>query len=134
MDASILALGSIHDETPVQFQYRWRCGDSNRAVSSGRLWWEKLFGQNTEKHCDNHIRQGIAHGNVYMHQKPIECKAGGPNYKRTDVHPLFSVVPVQQEKISDLNGNHGGKYRSNQKEADYELAIRSLYRAVERML
>ena len=26
----------------------------------------------------------------------------------------FSVVPVQQEKISDLNGNHGGKYRSNQ--------------------
>ncbi len=93
MDASILALGSIHDETPVQFQYRWRCGDSNRAVSSGRLWWEKLFGQNTEKHCDNHIRQGIAHGNVYMHQKPIECKAGGPNYKRTDVHPLFSRCP-----------------------------------------
>ena len=109
MDASILALGSIHDETPVQFQYRWRCGDSNRAVSSGRLWWEKLFGQNTEKHRDNHIRQGIAHGNVYMHQKPVKCKAGGPNYKRTDVHPLFSVVPVQQEKVSDLNGTHGGQ-------------------------
>ena len=69
-----------------------------------------------------------------MHQKPVERKADSPNYKRTDVHPLFSVVPVQQEKVSDLNGNHGGKYRSNQKEADYELAIRSLYRAVERML
>ena len=75
---------------------------------------EKLFCQNAEQHCDEHIRQGVAYGNVKAHQKAIEHETNDPENKSTRIQRFMTAVSVQKKKVGDLNCNHGGEYRPNQ--------------------
>ena len=69
----------------------------------------------TAQHCcDYHIRECIADRKIDLHQHPVNHKADEPEDQTAPVKVGFFTIPVQNEKVCDLYGDHRCEDRADQ--------------------
>ena len=78
------------------------------------LFWQNYICTTANQRSNQHVRQRVSNREIHLHEQTIERKTDRPDDQIPQTYGFRRIIPVQEEIIRDLDGNHGRENGADQ--------------------